>query len=259
MSERAKSHTSSARMDADGVRIVARDRRGRRVTVLYQALALFLVACSAGYVLTPPRSTSMSSPDATRPPVAATDKPTASSLRHAKKADDAAAQPAPSKIATASGRSMTPRHVEPTRPVPAPAKEDASEGDGDTTPDLSAFIPPGEAPTAGEVIEELHKAGIYSGIGAFPPPGTNPPLVGLAVPADFELPEGYVRHFQATDDGQPIEAILMFSPDYEFFDSDGQPIEIPENRVVPPELAPPGLPIRYIEIPPNLEPGDLSR
>ena len=89
------------------------------------------------------------------------------------------------------------------------------------------------------MIERLHEAGIYSGIAAFPPPGTKPPLVGLAVPDDFELPEGYVRHYQVTDDGQRIAPILMFSPDYEFFDDDGQPIVIPEDRVVPPDLAPP--------------------
>ena len=92
-----------------------------------------------------------------------------------------------------------------------------------------------------EVIERLHQAGVHSGLGAFSPPGTRPPLVGLAVPEDYVLPEGYVRHYQATDDGQRIEPILMFSPDAEFFDGAGQPIAIPEDRVVPPELAPPGL------------------
>jgi hypothetical protein len=106
-----------------------------------------------------------------------------------------------------------------------------------------------------EVIDRLHKAGIYSGIGAFTPPGTSPPLVGLAVPEDYALPEGYVRHFQATDDGQRIEPILMFSPDFDFFDASGNPIKIPENRVVPPDMAPSGLAIRRIEIPPALPTG----
>ena len=46
----------------------------------------------------------------------------------------------------------------------------------------------------------------------------------------------------------------MFSPDHQFFDSAGQPIAIPKDRVVPPELAPPGLPIRHIVIPPPAEP-----
>ena len=67
-----------------------------------------------------------------------------------------------------------------------------------------------------EVIDRLHQAGVYGGLGAFSPPGTRPPLVGLAVPEDFVLPEGYVRHYQATDDGQRIEPILMFSPDHQF-------------------------------------------
>ena len=48
--------------------------------------------------------------------------------------------------------------------------------------------------------------------------------VGLAVPEDFVLPEGYVRHHQATDDGQAIEPILMYSPDYEFLDAAGNPV-----------------------------------
>ena len=80
-------------------------------------------------------------------------------------------------------------------------------------------------------------------------------MIGLAVPDDYVLPEGYVRHFQATDDGQRIEPILMYSPDFEFFDSNGQPISIPVNRVVPGNMAPPGFVIRPIEIPRPLEPG----
>jgi hypothetical protein len=111
----------------------------------------------------------------------------------------------------------------------------------------------------GEVIERLHLAGVHTGLGAFQPPGTRPPLVGLAVPEDFVLPDGYVRHYQATDDGQRIEPILMVSPDHQFFDAANQPIAMPEDRVVPPELAPPGLPIRRIVIPAPTEPGRPGR
>jgi hypothetical protein len=110
-----------------------------------------------------------------------------------------------------------------------------------------------------EVIERLHERGVYSGLGAFSPPGTRPPLVGLAVPEDFVLPDGYVRHHQATDDGQRIEAVLMFAPDFQLFDADHQPIAMPQDRVVPPELAPPGLPIRRIVIPPPREPAGPGR
>ena len=120
---------------------------------------------------------------------------------------------------------------------------------GDPTPDLSSYVNPGEKPTMNEVITRLHQAGIETGLGAFSPPGTRPPMIGLAVPEDFVLPPGYVRHHQATDDGQRIEAILMFAPDREFFDTPNGPVKIPKDRVVPPELAPPGLAIRRIVIP----------
>jgi hypothetical protein len=99
------------------------------------------------------------------------------------------------------------------------------------------------------VITRLHAAGVHTGLGAFNPPGTKPPLVGLAVPEDFPLPPGYVRHYQATDDGQRIEPILMFAPDFQPTAADGRPLALPKNRVVPPELAPPGLPIRRIVVP----------
>ena len=120
---------------------------------------------------------------------------------------------------------------------------------GDQTPDITDFINAGEKPTMNEVIDRLHQAGVHTGLGAFNPPGTRPPLVGLAVPEDFTLPPGYVRHYQATDDGQRIEPILMFAPDWQLQAADGRPIAMPPDRVVPPELAPPGLPIRRIVVP----------
>lgn len=107
----------------------------------------------------------------------------------------------------------------------------------------------------GEVIQRLNQAGVHTGLGAFNPPGTSPPLVGLAVPSDFALPDGFVRHHQSTDDGQDIEPILMFAPDRTFYDRQGRVIELPANRVVPPEWAPPGLPLRRVVIPPPLPPG----
>lgn len=152
----------------------------------------------------------------------------------------------------------------PSAPVPAPAGAQgraqaaprAPEGDADPTPDLKSYVARGEQPSMGEVIQRLHERGIHTGLGAFSPPGTRPPLVGLAVPEDFVLPKGYVRHHQATDDGQRIEAILMFAPDFQLHDAAGQPLPMPKDRVVPPELAPPGLPLRRIVIPP---PADQAR
>jgi hypothetical protein len=141
-------------------------------------------------------------------------------------------------------------------PAAAPV-EPAPESD--PTPDITAFINRGEVPTMAEVISRLHAAGVFDGLGAFQPPGTRPPLIGLAVPEDFVLPVGFVRHHQATDDGQAVEAILMFSPDYRFVDGAGNTVAIPPDRVVPPEFAPPGLPLRRIVIPAPLEPGRPGR
>jgi hypothetical protein len=204
--------------DGDGVRIVGPG--GGRAALAWKALALVLVVGSAAWLLNMHRAD---------PPSPAPDAASAAT-------GEAAAAGTSGDAPTFSARRVPPPPAGETHPL---------EGR-----DLSEFIPPGEAPTMAEVIEGLHEAGIRTGLGAFNPPGTSPPLVGLAVPEDFQLPEGYVRHYQATDDGQRIEPILMFSPDYQFFDAAGRPIRIPDNRVVPRELAPPGLPIRLIEIPP---------
>ena len=69
------------------------------------------------------------------------------------------------------------------------------------------------------------------------------------------MPPGYVRHHQFTDDGQRIEPILMFSPDHPLLAAAGQAGAMPQDRVVPPALVPPGLPIRQIVLPQAAEPG----
>jgi hypothetical protein len=140
-------------------------------------------------------------------------------------------------------------------PATTPPGRPTRDPDGDQTPDLADYVNPGERPTMPEVLDRLHQAGVHSGLGAFSPPGTRPPLVGLAVPEDFVLPDGYVRHYQATDDGQRIGAILMVAPGRQFFDAAGRPIAMPKDRVVPPELAPPGLSIERITIPAPIETG----
>lgn len=89
-----------------------------------------------------------------------------------------------------------------------------------------------------------------TGIHLFPRPGTKPIKAGIIVPDGYQLPPGYVRHHQTTDDGEPVQAILMFHPDHRPVDADGRPIPLPADRVVPPELAPPGMPIQMLEAPP---------
>ena len=102
---------------------------------------------------------------------------------------------------------------------------------------------------ARDFVDGLRASGETRGLAAFPPAGTNPVKRGLVVPDDFELPPGYVRHYQTTDDGQPLEPILMFSPDYQLVDANGAAVPAPKDGIVPPEMAPPGLPLRTLEVP----------
>ena len=202
----------------------------------FLAVALGLVAGALGgwWLSTPPSSTAIE--PAASVPLAV-----------------ASATPAPGASAASPAAVLAHAPV-PARDAPAPASiPRMRDPNGDQTPDLADYINAGEKPTMGEVIARLHEAGVHTGLGALNPPGTKPPLVGLAVPEDFPLPPGYVRHYQATDDGQRIEPILMFAPDFQPLATDGRPAAVPSNRVVPPELAPPGLPIRRIAVPAPLE------
>jgi hypothetical protein len=95
----------------------------------------------------------------------------------------------------------------------------------------------------------LAPSGERSGLALFPAPGTKPIRRGLVVPDDFALPPGYVRHYQTTDDGRMLRPILMFHPDYVPRDEHGEPLAVPEDRIVPPALAPPGMPLETLELP----------
>ena len=188
----------------------------RRRLVLLAYLALAALSLAGGLVLLWPAELVLDAPPAPSAPQGASGTPTAAAAA-------SAAAPHPWLLVGSSG----------------PAVSD----------DLADHVQPGTAPTMQEVIERLHKAGVRSGLGAFQPPGTRPPIVGLAVPEDYVLPDGYVRHHQATDDGQRIEAVLMFAPDRPVYDAAGRPIAVPADRVVTPALAPPGFPIRFVVIP----------
>jgi hypothetical protein len=136
---------------------------------------------------------------------------------------------------------------------PAAPSDEAPAASAPAAPATPAPRAQPAAPEPGPVAEAAPDEGsaptLPSGIGLFPPPGTDPIKVGIVVPDDFELPEGFLRHYQVTDDGQELEPILLFHPDYELLDDAGQPIPLPPDRVVPPELAPPGMPIRMVAVP----------
>lgn len=160
----------------------------------------------------------------------------------------------PTPQATALPATVAPVPGVRPEPVAEPRIWRQRDPDGDQTPDLADYVNQGERPGMAEVIARLQAAGVHSGLGAFSPPGTRPPLLGLAVPEDFVLPAGYVRHYQATDDGQRIEPILMYSPDRPPLDAQGRPLPTPADRVVPAAQAPAGLALRQIVLPPPLDP-----
>lgn len=211
-----------------GLRVVALQGRGRWRQALYLTVAIAILAAAAWTLWPAPRPQPRQA-DASQ-----------------------AAQPvqqAPAPAGPKSREVVPPIARRPQARAPGPVEEPPELASLDPD-DLAAWVRPGDPePSMAEVIQALREAGIHDGIAAFNPPGTRPALEGIVVPEDFELPPGYVRHHQVTDEGEVIEPILMFSPDYEFVDANGRPITLPEDGVVPPELAPPGLPIRRVRIP----------
>ncbi|MBL8289977.1 MAG: hypothetical protein JNL85_18475 [Rubrivivax sp.] len=165
-------------------------------------------------------------------------------------AGTAAALAEPAAVATPARTAQLPPSP-PMPPVPPrPQIPRVRDPNGDQTPDVTDFINAGEVPTMAEVISRLQAAGVRSGLAAFNAPGTRPPLVGVAVADDVELPPGFVRHHQFTDDGRRIEPILMFSPEHPLVAAMGLDATRPQDRVVPAALVPPGMPVRQIVVPP---------
>ncbi len=234
MSDSGKNHTSPSVADGDGVRIIREHSPRLPWALALRLLALVVVAAGFGYLVYPTQSKRTPSSTPTN---------TVGTVATAPEFTDAKSETADENQAMTRPRILPPHSARaPSNPA------DLSTGDVN---DIATYISPSQPePTMAELIQALRDSGDQGGIAAFNPPGTNPPLRGLAVPEDFALPDGYVRHHQVTDDGQPIEAILMFAPDYVLRDASGEPIPIPEDRVVPPQLAPPGLVIRPITIPP---------
>jgi hypothetical protein len=210
------------RLDSDGVRI-QRAPRGRRDVWVVVLLGLVVI----GGLLASRRARQGT---AEVPPTAA--------------AGDAALRIASEQLSAPALEGAEPPRPEgtasPTRSVVAARLRQArKQGAEKEQPSLEAK----------DVIPLLQAAGERGGIAAFPPPGTDPVKRGIVVPDDFPLPPGYVRHHQTTDDGESLPAILLLHPDYELVDERGNAVPLPQDRVVPPEMAPPGLPIRMLEPP----------
>jgi hypothetical protein len=155
--------------------------------------------------------------------------------------------PRPLPAAAAAKLPAAGARLEPIRAAEESAPEPAAGADQARAERLQAYA--AAAATAAAEDASTRDSDEPRGIELFPPPGTNPPKSGILVPDDFELPPGYVRHYQSTDDGQQLPAILMFHPDFQLVDENGEPLPMPEDRVVPADLAPPGLAIQILEVP----------
>jgi hypothetical protein len=207
------------RVDSDGVVRVEQRRAGAATWVLGLGIAITCVCLglSAWMILDKPEVESLPELSSSAPPPV----------------QSPASTPAPARPAA--------RPVKPVKPAAAP--------------DLPKHLQEQLAVVPEEVLAQLPE-GLYempkpgegpTGMMLFPAPGTDPIKKGIIVPEDFELPPGYVRHYQSTDDGEQLPAILMFSPDKPPLDANGQPMKVTENGIVPPELAPPGLPVRMLD------------
>jgi len=216
--------------DDDGVRIVKLERGRRVYWMMGMMIALPIVATviAVVYIRSAPQATSAPPAVAVPEVIAQAEVP----------------PPAPRPAASRSPGA----HVAPRRIVTAPVTDPAGLG--------ASPVPQPQKPRreidAADVIVALREEGVHDGIAAFGIPGTQPPKSGILVPEEFELPEGYVRHYQSTDDGEQLPAILMFHPDYEFVNEQGGVVKLPDDMVVRPDMAPPGLDAGHVlDVPPR--------
>ena len=222
------------RGDDDGVRIVPIAGRRRPYWLIGLAIALPIVATLAAVAII------RWSPSTEAGTVPRRPAPADVAASAAKPPSGPQPGPSPSRAAAR----VVPRRVATGAPVPAPAPA------GLGASPVPQRQPPRREIDAADVIVALREEGEQGGIAAFGIPGTHPPKSGILVPEEYALPEGYVRHYQSTDDGEQLPAILMFHPDYEFVNEQGAVVKLPEDGVVPPEMAPPGLAVDHVlEVP----------
>ncbi len=229
-------------VDRDGVRT---EVAGIRRSVWLLTLAIAIVGVALFVVLRPVVEQAVSQPPDQRAAEPATSPPRHATAAAPKPPASAAPAniPAPPRVADAESR---PEPKQPPQAAPTPA---AAVVDATPAPAAAPVFDATPAPAPETDSDQP------SGIALFPPPGTNPIRRGIIVPDGFELPPGYVRHYQTTDDGYQLPPILMFDEDYRPVDEHGEPIPLPEDRVVPPEMAPPGLPVQMLDVPQRNMPG----
>lgn len=228
------------RRDPDGMRVERRTSAARTYGLIALALAGPIVL-TIGAVAVIRSSSSGERAGTPRPAVAA--------MAESDPEVVAAAAPA------APTAARSPERVLPRR-VAVPLAADPAGLGGTPTPKPEK---PRREIDAADAIAALREEGIHDGIAAFGIPGSHPPKAGILVPEELELPEGYVRHYQSTDDGEQLPAILMFHPDYEFVNEAGQVVQLPEDGVVTPDMAPPGVDTSQVLVVPERKRGEPIR
>lgn len=204
---------SSRSSRGDGVKVVAHAGVRKSVWLVTAAFALLALSLPLLYFAAGPRRT-----------LPAPEEPEPSSRVAAAPTDEPdAPQPEIEKRRAKPVALQRESATEAEKPTDPPAREDAP----------FSFGPAGEK----------------TGMALFPPHGTKPIKIGIVVPEDFEVPEGYLRHYQSNDDGELLPAILLFHPDYQWVDEAGEVVELPADGVVPADMAPPGLAIEMLEMP----------
>ncbi len=226
-------------IDSDGVRVENR----RRWWLVVVALGVAAVIALVIMMRRGDESTSTPPPQEPRATVP-TPAPTVARMRLIAAARVASPSPQGDTATPTAAISDAPTPL-PKDPRPQPvAQSETPAADAEMAP----TPPPSDYGWKGE-----------TGIALFPPPGTNPPKPGIIVPDEFELPQGYVRYHQTTDDGKDLAPILAFHPDYQFVDENGQPVQLPQDLIVTPELAPPGIPIEILKVPETIYPQGPSQ
>ena len=209
---------------------------GVRRSVWLLSLAIMLVGAAVFVVMRPALTKPPAPPRATKPAAKAP-------------AHDAGAATSMHPQDKKQLRERVPPAVPPAHPpenVAAPPQPQVAAAPPAAADSEAAAQPAGDETTG---AAEANDANQPTGIAVFPPPGTKPIKRGIVVPDGVDLPPGYVRHYQTTDDGQQLPPILMFHPDYHPVDAHGNPIPLPEDRIVPPDMAPPGMPVEMLNVP----------
>jgi len=225
--QQRKAHT-----DADGVRTV-RTPGGAIARRLALVAAAIVVALAAVVVL---RTLERPAPIPTESVVTSTGAAPAAASAASRHADGGARTVRAKPVRIEMDRK---RDAAPDVAGEPAARQSAQSDPNEARPEIDAR----------DYIAALRESGETGGIAAFPPPGTRPPRTGVIVPDDYQLPEGFMRHYQSTDDGGQLAPILTLAPGYELVDQNGKPIPLAKDRIVPPELAPPDLPVRMLEVP----------